>query len=268
MPIDAVWRSINAAYDEWADHLGNPNFCRQGNSLTWQGRQRIWLRNEFDRSAYLQLAEARQYSFVVAEDGGLIQLHYEFDGDELKAASAGYYGSSQITLIGQEPSMADGIEETSAEIHAAGGEVQADGQGDEIDETDEPPAVVPEGEPVYAEIVELIPSIRLDYSPSSFRPFVHESAHLHIPSFAQSRIPVSGFPSPQQFIELVFAWFYPSIYESKYEGFAGIIDPQAASIDHAVISPQYIRSRLDLFRDATIHHLQVSQPYHLPVLTI
>ena len=107
MGVDQAWRSINAAYEEWAEHLGNPNFCRQGQVLTWQSRQRIWLRNEFDSSAYQQLAEARQYSFVVADDGGLIQLHYEFDGDVLLKASAGYYGSSQITLIEREVSAAE-----------------------------------------------------------------------------------------------------------------------------------------------------------------
>ncbi|MBS0444015.1 MAG: DUF2290 domain-containing protein [Proteobacteria bacterium] len=110
MGVDQAWRSINAAYEEWADYLGNPNFCRQAQTLTWQSRQRIWLQNEFDCSAYQQLAEARQYSFVVAEDGGLIQLHYEFEGNVLLRASAGYYGSSQITLIERESTVAETLE--------------------------------------------------------------------------------------------------------------------------------------------------------------
>lgn len=264
MGVDQAWRSIKAAYEEWAGHLGNPNFCRQGEVLTWQSRQRIWLRNEFDSSAYQQLAEARQYSFVVAEDGGLIQLHYEFDGDVLVKASAGYYGSSQITLIEREPSVAEALEMDEPPIGVPE-EAAVEQQELESEEIEDGPTVVPEEGAPLAEIVELIPSVRFDYSPSDRRPYVHEFAHLHLPSFVRTRVAVSGFPSPQQFVELVFAWFYPEIYEQRYQDFAQALDPAAEAIDHTVAEPQYSRQRAELMR-ASMLRTQFASYAHLPVV--
>jgi len=263
--VEQAWRSINAAYEEWAEHLGNPNFCRQGEVLTWQARQRIWLRNEFDSSAYLQLAEARQYSFVVAEDGGLIQLHYEFAGDEILRASAGYYGSSQITLIERESTVAEALEQSESFPDLAAAEPALESQELESYDLEDRPIVVPEEGLPFAEIVELIPSIRFDYSPSDRRPYVHEHAHLHLPSFAQSRVAVSGFPSPQQFVELVFAWFYPDIYEHKYQKFAEGLNPAAKDIDHAVAEPQYSRHRAERIRESLLRIESVNHQ-HLPVV--
>lgn len=264
MGVEQAWRSINAAYEEWADHLGNPNFCRQAQALTWQSRQRIWLRNEFDCSAYQQLAEARQYSFVVAEDGGLIQLHYEFDGDTLVRASAGYYGSSQITLIERESTVAEALE--LSEPLPQGLDAAPEESPDlEVDESEERPTVMPEDGVQRAEIVELIPSVRFDYSPSDRRPYVHEFAHLHLPSFANTRVPVSGFPSPQQFVELVFAWFYPDIYERRYLDFAEARLPAAESMDHLVAEPQYSRYRADRMRASFLNAHTVGFA-HLPVV--
>ncbi len=264
MGVDQAWRSINAAYEEWADYLGNPNFCRQAQTLTWQSRQRIWLQNEFDCSAYQQLAEARQYSFVVAEDGGLIQLHYEFEGNVLLRASAGYYGSSQITLIERESTVAETLELAEPPPGGAN-EAVAEPSDLEGEESEDRPSVVPEDGAPRAEIVELIPSVRFDYSPSDRRPYVHEFAHLHLPSFANTRVPVSGFPSPQQFVELVFAWFYPEIYERRYLDFAQTLRPMAEAIDHLVAEPQYSRVRVERMR-ASFMSVQSVGFAHLPVV--
>lgn len=264
MGVEQAWRSINAAYEEWSDHLGNPNFCRQGDILTWQSRQRIWLRNEFDSSAYQQIAEARQYSFVVAEDGGLIQLHYEFNGDVLRKASVGYYGSSQITLIERESSVADVLEMGESIIGSSDG-LEVDRQELGVEEIEERPTVVPEEDAPLAEIVELIPSVRIDYSPSDRRPYVHEFSHLHLPSFAKTRVAVSGFPSPQQFVELVFAWFYPDIYEERYINFAQGLDSAAQTINHATAQPQYSRHRVEQMRTSLLQTPAVSFT-HLPVV--
>jgi hypothetical protein len=263
--VERAWRSINAAYEEWAEHLGNPNFCRQGEVLTWQARQRIWLRNEFDSSAYAQLAEAKQYSFVVAEDGGLLQMHYEFAGDELLRASAGYYGSSQITLIERESTVAEALEQAEVQPDPVAAEPELGIPELEPDDLEDRPTVVPEDGAPLAEIVELIPSIRFDYSPSDRRPYVHEHAHLHLPSFAQTRIAVSGFPSPQQFVELVFAWFYPDIYERKYQTFAAELDSAAEGIDHSACEPQYSRHRAERMRASLIQTRSVDHP-HLPIV--
>jgi hypothetical protein len=263
--VEKALRSINAAYEEWAPHLGNPNFCRQGEVLTWQARQRIWLRNEFDSSAYVQLAEARQYSFVVAEDGGLIQLHYEFAGDELLRASAGYYGSSQITVIERETNATESLELTEAPPDPAGSEPGLGSPELDPDGLEDRPTVLPEEGNPLAEIVEIIPSIRFDYTPADRRPYVHEHAHLHLPSFAQTRVAVSGFPSPQQFIELVFAWFYPDIYESRYQTFATELNPAAGDIDHAVYEPQYSRRRAERMRTSLLQTQSVDHP-HLPMV--
>lgn len=265
MGVEQTWRSMNAAYEEWAEHLGNPNFCRQDNTITWQSRQRIWLRNEFDSSAYLQLAEARQYSFVVAEDGGLIQLHYEFSGEDLIRASAGYYGSSQITLLERESSTTEALEESEGLISQKNVDSNPDDQELEQMNIEERPTVMPEEGAPFAEIVELIPSIRFDYTPSDRRPYIHEHAHLHIPSFAQTRIAVSGFPSPQQFIELIFAWFYPDIYENRYHSFAEKINPAAKIIDHKVVEPQYSRNRVEKIRDSFLKIASVDHT-HLPIV--
>lgn len=265
MGVEQAWRSINAAYIEWGEHLGNPNFCRQGETLTWQSRKRIWLRNEFDSSAYLQLAEARQYSFVVAEDGGLIQLHYDFSGDRLVHASVGFYGSSQITLIEHERTVTEALEHSElepsldSEVHA---QEVLEREPDGIDDF---PIVVPEDESPLAEVVELIPSIRFDYSPSDRRPYVHEHAHFHLPSFSQTRVAVSGFPSPQQFIELVFAWFYPDIYERKYQIFAEELDPSADNIDHKKIEPLYSKQRAEKMRESFIS-IESANHLHLPMV--
>lgn len=259
MGVDRAWRSINAAYEEWADQLGNPNYCRLDEVLTWQSRRRIWLKNEFDYSAYQQLAEARQYSFVVAEDGGLIQLHYEFNGDVLLKASAGYYGSSQITLIEREQTITESLEMTEPSP------AELEQQEIESEESEDRPIVVPEDGAPLAEIVELIPSVRFDYSPSERRPYVHEFAHLHLPSFAKTRVAVRGFPSPQQFVELVFAWFYPEIYEQRYQDYARGLDPGAATIDHSIAEPRYSRHRTERMR-ASLLKIQSATLAHLPVV--
>ena len=264
MGIEHAYRSINLAYKEWANHLGNPNFCRQGNELTWQKRQRIWLRNEFDSSAYLQLAEARQYSFVVVEDGGLIQLHYEFAGNELTSASAAYYGSSQITLIEPERSVTEALEQSEeASELAISLEGIARAPDDDINYAEDRPSVIPEEGAQLAEIVELIPSIRFDYSPSARRPYIHEHTHLHLPGFAQTRVAVCGFPSPQQFVELVFAWFYPEIYERRYEQFAAEQAPNSKTINHDIIEPIFSRHRSDGMRASFLQVLSKDHP-HLP----
>lgn len=247
MGIESVIHSINSAYRAWGEHLGNPNFCRQGNSLTWQSRQKVWLRNEFDTNAYRELSRLRQYSFVVADDGGLIQLFYQFsgDGETLIAASVSYYGPGQITLLEEELASTDfAVEEEEVEAAAASeatAQIASDTEAREPDLSEAGFAlelhiesgteefiagVVPiDEDAVYgigqdhrvAEIVEMVPSIRIDYAPKAKRPFVHEPVHLHIPGFSAARIPVSGFPSPEQFIELVFAWFYPKVYEEHFK---------------------------------------------------
>jgi hypothetical protein len=127
------------------------------------------------------------------------------------------------------------------------------------------PTVLPEEEAPFAEIVELIPSIRFDYTPSDRRPYVHEHAHLHLPSFAQTRIAVSGFPSPQQFVELVFAWFYPEIYERRYQTFAAELSPAAHDVDPSVCEPQYSRNRAERMRASLLHTQSVEHPHLLIV---
>lgn len=237
MSVRDTIRSLETAYSDWGDHLANPNYCRSDTSITWQNRKKIWLRDEFDYASYQELIDHRQYSFVIADNGGLIQLYYRFDHDEetLLEASASFYGPARDVIV-DDPRLidlgiaveAEEVPETAilrAEEAAAGYEAMYKSQDEAIENIEAAEKEIPSlGKTSGASaLVLFVPSLRIDYTPKNFRPFVHDSAHLHIPGFSSTRICVSGFPSPEQFIETVFAWFYPASYEEKFNS-SGVKD--------------------------------------------
>lgn len=61
----------------------------------------------------------------------------------------------------------------------------------------------------------LVPWIRIDYDPTSATGPTHTACHMHLSLGADLRIPVSRLPTPAQFVEVIAAWFYPSVFNAR-----------------------------------------------------
>jgi len=128
----------------------------------------------------------------VSQDGSPLQLYYAFDktGKRVVGASLGFYYSAQSS------------DDSSVE---------------------------PSGEVLPISEAERTPGwIRLDFDPSANRVDVaHYYCHLHTSISDEMRIPVTGVPTPKQFVDLILCWFYPEVYRSEKLGETGSV-----KVDH------------------------------------
>src|SRR5436190_9025186 len=94
----------------WQGFLANPNYIREGNSITWPNRLRVDPGNEEDLLA--TLAEQRQYSLQIVPDGSLLQFYYAFSrgGDKLEKGSlAFYYAGAHSEMSEIESAPEEGV---------------------------------------------------------------------------------------------------------------------------------------------------------------
>jgi hypothetical protein len=91
--------SLTSAFDEWDWLLANPRFARRGSTIAWEGFQRRVLPFNITPDHLVELAEAGQYSFQVA-DGSIFQVTYQFDpqGELVQFASLGFYRTIEDTI--------------------------------------------------------------------------------------------------------------------------------------------------------------------------
>jgi hypothetical protein len=195
---------IRATWLDWDGYLINPNFVRKESTIAWRGSRTMVPIPLRDQDVLL-LAAQGEYSFQVLEDEALIQLAYDFDskGRRLLKASLAYYALS--TPDRSEPSEPS--------------------EPSELPEQDDEPALMPDD---YAPLLDDVPVgepqgaawLRIDFSPDFQRKgILHHDCHVHLSGMNLARIPLDGVPSPRQFVEFIFASFYPSAYrEHRLKG--------------------------------------------------
>lgn len=189
--------SLTSAFDDWDWLLANPRYARSQSRVAWDDFAHHMLPFRVMPEHLVELSETGQYSFQVA-DGSLFQLIYQFDptGNVLLYGSLGFYRTLDDPFLSSEhePEQVgyEGVSDTS-----------------ELD--DKPGAPVEQ-----ARISETIPWIRLDYDPSAASGCLHPASHLHASIAETVRIAVAGVPTPKQFVEAVFSWFYPDQYRERH----------------------------------------------------
>jgi hypothetical protein len=89
--VTDVYSSLTSLYNDWSGLLVNPNYIRNGTSITWANFIPMPITDPFYSDQVVKLSELVQYSFQVAEDGALIQIRYEYNkNNDLDTASLSY----------------------------------------------------------------------------------------------------------------------------------------------------------------------------------
>lgn len=179
MTINEIHGMIQSVYDDWKKILVNPRFIRKNYEITWEGYESIFLDDPVRRKDVIVLSEKRQYSFQLVNDGSLLQLIYRFKdrGSVIESASLAYYSYAS--------------------------EIEVKKIGDDLEQE----------APEYQDITDFPSWFRIDYELGAGRGIIHHDTHLHFSGFSDSRCIVKGVPTPQQFVEFVIAFCYPSYYE-------------------------------------------------------
>jgi len=175
MTPNDVMGQLTAALIGWAGLLKDPQYVRNGNTITWVNAQNIMLPEQLTRDRTRELSRNRQFSFRIASDDSVLQIGYKFGPDGVKQARLAFY---EVGLL--EESDLDSIYPLPEE--------------DEIN-------------PVRW--------VRFDYNSETEYRVLHMNSHLHMSGLPGTRFAVAGVPSPKQFIEFVFSHFYPTDYEMR-----------------------------------------------------
>jgi len=189
---DAV-SSLTSTYCDWNDVFVNRSFIRRNNCIAWENFEPQRLPPIVRRSDVMGLENSRQYSFQVIDDGSIFQLYYEYEdeGKKLERANLAYYNSG-ISSENLNCSSSDQIVEDEEEC-----------------EMDDQPEIF------LIDENSIVSWLRIDYVPEDQNGPLHHGCHMHIGLFQVARIPLSGVPTPRQFIEFIMALCYPNSYRSK-----------------------------------------------------
>ena len=109
MRISEILSSVTSAYDDWSDFLANPQHIRRDNEVAWRNFSPRVLDYPVLKSDVVRMAEERQYTFQIVEDGSLIQIHYFYNrkGDQILSANLAFYSAilngTETTNNGDEP---------------------------------------------------------------------------------------------------------------------------------------------------------------------
>ena len=215
MKINEVHQLLNAAYIDWSHFLINPRYIRSstvtGPCITWNGRTPGIVDHPVLTSHISELLNKGQYTFLIAEDGSLIQIYYQYNrkGDTLTSARLAFYsakpdeGKRIASSIQPERSMEEvsGLSITSETIDTKNKPANSyEDIPSEIDLTSSHDAPVS--------------WLRIEYETTAARGILHYDCHMHLSSFPYSRFIVAGIPSPAQFIEFIAAFCYPESYKN------------------------------------------------------
>lgn len=198
MRINEAHSSLIATYTDWSDVLYNPRFIRKKNTLSWDGYKPQSKEKSIHKSYVSTLIEEHQYTFKIYEDDSIIQIfyHYTNDGASLLHANLAYYGNRVLPECGEL--------QTDATLRG--------------DERSTETCISREELPFDQGIINhdpLVPWLRIDYSPEKSNGPLHHDCHMHICLLKDARIPISGVPSPRQFVEFIMALCYPDHYREK-----------------------------------------------------
>jgi hypothetical protein len=191
--INDVISDLTSTYNEWDQVLANRSFVRRENIISWNNYIDQRHPDIIRRSDVAELERLRQYSFQVIDDGSIFQLYYDFqnNGVDLNSASLAYFSTGGWK----------GVYEEYIELspHGKSFEINSDPTISEMTLFSVPDDL-------------LVPWLRIDYSPKEVRGPLHHSCHMHIGLFQSARIPLTGIPTPHQFVEFIIALCYPEQY--------------------------------------------------------
>jgi len=183
--INDLYSSLVSVQMDWKGILLNPNYLRKDWIISWKNYGGLIVGDNVTIKTVLELGKNEQYSFQL-RDGSLLQLYYEFqsNGNVLENASLAFYKFNNV----QEQASEDAEELADEVIRMVG-----------VTEYEQP-----------------APWVRIDCCPQHKRGVIHSTIHMHGNIGPSVRIPVSGVPTPKQFIEATIAWFYPEKYASMH----------------------------------------------------
>jgi hypothetical protein len=118
---DAIGLLVST-YEDWGHVLANPRFFRKGNIISWKDNSHPMLADPVMPADINQLAEDRQYTFQIADDGAIIQIYYEFenDGITMKSAMLAYYSTAISIYMPSIPPFVRWLRFDYAPKHARG----------------------------------------------------------------------------------------------------------------------------------------------------
>jgi len=223
--LSEVMTSLRAAYLDWEGVLVDPNYVRVSErKVTWGNDNGDYPGSPLTVSQVVRLTEAGQYSFRLAPDGALVQIHFEWSANgALSKAGLAYLAKRPLVdepgqLFPDADELAAGEQpDEGEEDEAWHGEVDEDVKGVPVHDDDADLKMDLRDELLVGlEEDEVAPWIRFDYDPGAGkRGILHHDTHLHFVGFPNTRVAVNGVPTPRQFIEFVMGAFYPSEYAAK-----------------------------------------------------
>lgn len=216
MKINEILHSLRSAYDDWGHILVNPQFIRSRDVVSWANRRPARFGHLVMASDVLKMAEENQYTFQINEDGSLVQIYYLFlpGGNEIKSASLAFYRAKpdpDVEVVIDFP-VEDIVDVSTSEAENQTSDSSLETTAESIDDKN----IQIEFEAYTSGELKDAPVswLRIDYDPAASRGVLHHDCHLHISGLSTTRFVVAGLPTPKQFVELIIAAFYPTIYKS------------------------------------------------------
>ncbi len=225
MKINDISSDLRSAWIDWREYLANPNYVRIDQAIGWPKFEKVWTGDAVTIADIRALAEKRQFSFQIAEDGALVQLWYECDVDgELEDATIGYYalpleesGSDVADMEAEENREAEFVESGgTAEVPQGANEGQSEVGEDfllSLEEVAERLRATYPYEGIAYDERYSARAIRIDYRKKDPINPIHHACHMHISGYPDTRLCLSRVPTPRQFLELMFALFYPESFK-------------------------------------------------------
>jgi len=189
MKLSDAGDHLYRVFRDWKGLLANPEYDVRAPLVCWNNYRPSMMPEPVTFEDVAEVASDRQYSFQVAADGSVIQIFYRYDDSrrKIKQATLAYYQATN------QPEQQE-LEEASAE---------------------EQPQQPPEDVEARPPGVGLPQWMRIDYKEGGSDCPIHADCHMHLSGFPETRITLSNLPSPKQFVEITFAWFYPEVYRRK-----------------------------------------------------
>ena len=184
MRLSEAGDHLRRVFRDWRGLLANPQYDVRAALVCWRHYRPVMMPQPVTFEDVAKIASDRQYSFQVAADGSVIQIFYRYDDSRrrVEQATLAYY---QGTIRSEQ--------QESQEVNA-----------------EDIPTEDREAGPPHSEFPQWM---RIDYKEGGSDCPIHADCHLHLSGFPETRITLSNVPSPKQFVETTFAWFYPEVYQ-------------------------------------------------------
>ena len=187
MKISEAYQLLNSIYPDWYPFLSNSRGIRNDLCITWADRVPRMLDHPVMASHVIALADDRQYTFQVSEDGSIIQMYYGYDkkGIMLQEARLAFYSANPD----DQSSLKRGLVAESNVVPIEPGQIEEETRIAE--DTSESSVDVME-----AEKDGYVSWLRIEYAPHEAKGILHHNCHMHFSAFPHSRFVVAGVPTP------------------------------------------------------------------------